>query len=170
LGVEIGLDLDVTQALRRCAPEHDVTENPAEAPHVLVFEKRPVTPAIDLDGELILTTANRIGDVELGRRAAVFAVADTTPVHPHVERRVHSAKLQIHPAPGPVLGDRKGGAIGADGIVVARRPRVLTIECKRVSGVDVDRRAEALQLPAAGHADRGPARIVEPWLKEVRGS
>ena len=64
-------------------------------------------------------------DVELRRRAAVLVVADAPAVHPDVERRVHAAEVQQHaPARSTPAARSNTRAVRADGVVVARRPRV----------------------------------------------
>ena len=57
LRVEVGLDEEIAYVDLRRAPEGDVAEDAAEAPHVLVFQVAAGAEAIDLDGDHVLARA-----------------------------------------------------------------------------------------------------------------
>jgi len=55
--------------------EVDVSEDAAEAEHVLVFQIASIAPAVDLDGEEVFAGLEVLGEIEFGGTLGVFAIA-----------------------------------------------------------------------------------------------
>jgi len=81
--------------------EKYISEDTAEAPHILVFQVAAVRPAVDFGGQQVLARLEVIGDVELSRRHASLAVPDPRAVQPQVEGRLHTGKMKKDLAPFP---------------------------------------------------------------------
>jgi hypothetical protein len=91
-GIQIGFDEEIAHMHLRRAPESDVAEDAAQAPHVLILQVTARTEAIDLDGQQVLARLEELGEVEFCRVAAVHGKAHRLAVQPDVERRIHPAE------------------------------------------------------------------------------
>ncbi len=160
--IEDGPDLEVPHVRVGGAPQVHVPEDAAQPEHVLILEERTIAPAVHFDGQHVGTLPEVARDVELGRRAAVLAVTHPRAVHPDVEGRVHAREVQQHAPARPLRRDVERCPVRADGVVVARRPRVLRLVREGIPRVAVDGHAETLNLPVARHNDVLPPRVIEP--------
>jgi hypothetical protein len=160
-------------------PQIDVAEDPREPPHVLIFEIGAVGVFVDRECEGVFTLLEIGGEVEFRRGPRILGVADLDAVDVEVEGRIDAVEGDEGVAAVPVLWEREAAAVAADRIaegggsvgVVARRVAhdFGRVFFERVSGVFVDRRAEAVELPVRGHRQGGPAGGVEFRLFEALG-
>jgi len=149
--------------------EEHVALDAGDLPVVLVFQVVTVGEAEQLHRERILARPEQRGDVKLGRCLAALGEAGLAAVHPEPPRRLHAAEMQ-HDAPAtlpPGSGHGEGPAVRAHGVVVVRHVR--RIRRIEVRDVGVDRDAEALRFPVAGHADAVPAGEVGVVAPEADG-
>ena len=145
LRVEVGRHAEVVDAQRARGPEDDVAEDARHPPEVLALEVRPVREAVHLGGQQVLAGLHEVGEVELGRAAAVLAVADLLPVHPEVEARGDAVERDPHAAAAPVGGHVEAVAVRADVVELVRDAR-RRAPAPGVADVDVDRGRVAVLL------------------------
>ena len=108
----------VADGYPRCGVEIDVAMDAAKVPHILALDITAVAPAIDADSELILSLAEKAGEVEFGVGIGALRVADVASVDPHHTSRVEAVEMEEDALVAPVGGQREGATIEARGIVV----------------------------------------------------
>ena len=92
--VELRRDEEVLEARLLAGTQLDAARNAREAPEVLVLEVGAVAPAENLQRQQVLTLAQILRHVEIGRQLAVLAVAHKAAVEPHVDVRRGRADAQ----------------------------------------------------------------------------
>ena len=170
-----GLHLIVSDMHQRTHPELHLAEDTAQTPHILTLQVRAIAPAIDLDSELVAAFANVFRHVELRRRHRVLAVAHLLTVHPDIEGGMDATKVQNQILREHLLRDIDEGHIASHGVAMVVGIPVLrrlsrhagTVAMERILHVDVDRLAEALQLPVARHLDVIPSAHVKVLTIEI---
>ena len=149
-GVEVGHHLEVGDVGLRYAVDLDAACDAAHAPHVLALQVAAVAPTYHLGGNTVAAGMQVAGDVPLGWRLRVLAVAHLVTVDVEIHGRLDGAELHYGAAPlprgrqGEGAGVDAGGVVGSGGVGRVRR--------ELVAHVHIDRHAEALQLDVAGHA------------------
>ena len=119
---------------------------------------------VDLDFKRVgAEDAEMRRQIELGRQAAVFGIADVPAVHADAEGGRHAIEVKDRPTEPPAPWALEGCRVETDGIAVREgRPGLVRrllrharrIHLDRVAHVRVERRViVALELPAARHAD-----------------
>ena len=144
--------------------QNDVAKDAAQPPEVLALQVAAVAVAVHLGRDEVAARPDEPGDVELGRRPAVLAVADALAVHPEVERRRHPREVDEDLAPLPRGRKVECSTVGADRVVVGRY--VGRVGFERVALVDVEGLPVALPLHRSGHRDVAPRCIVEIGTEE----
>ncbi len=148
----------------------------AHPPEVLVFQIRTVGPAQHPHRQHVLARLQIGRDVELCRDAALLAVPNLLPVHPHRTRRIDALEVQEHLRTGPGRRHTEAPPVAAGRVVVLRDGgQVVNREGIADVGVNGDvvfglavQELVAQHLPAAWHGDAVPTRIVEVGRGEAR--
>ena len=94
VGVRYGLHLIVGDMHQGAHPQLHLTEDAAQAPHILTFQVRAVVPSIHLDSKFVLALVNVFRHVELCRRHRVLAISHLLTIHPHIHRRMNATEVQ----------------------------------------------------------------------------
>ena len=163
-GIESGFGKDVVDVLLRDRADGNIAEDPAQPPHVLVFQIRAVAPLQDLDGDPVGAELGDVGDVKLGSIAAAFAHAGELSVDPDVIEGIHAVEFQQDALFGPVVFDLEFADIAAGGIIRRHERRV---KRERVDLISIVRIAVTFHLPVAGDHDIVPFTAVEIFPEKV---
>ena len=104
----------------RLSGEIDRAEDPWKAEHILCFEERAITIAVDLyrDDILLSLGAEVRRYIEGGEIAGVLGEAHVASVDPEVEERVDPIEVEEDCLVAPLGGELEGAAVGADLIAV----------------------------------------------------
>ncbi|MNV41149.1 hypothetical protein D3C71_1327770 [compost metagenome] len=151
--------------------QRHVAENTAHAPHILIFQIAPVTPAQHHHRQTVAARFQHSGEIELGRQPAVLGVPHPLAVTPEIKRRVHPVKNDARLSTlQPLLLHLKCERVTTRGVLSWHKGR---IDDNRISDIGINRRIEALHLPVRWYR-RGDCihRIFhDPFVRNVfRGS
>ena len=163
-GIEPGSGKDVVDVLLRDCADGNIAEDPAQPPHVLVFQIRAVAPLQDLDGDPVGAELGDVGDVEFGSIAAAFAHAGELSVDPDVIEGIHTVEFQQDALFGPVVFNLEFADIAAGGIIRRHERR---IDRERIDLIGIMRMAVTFHLPVAGDHDIVPFIAVEIFPEKV---
>ena len=140
----------VHAALRACLDEY-VALNTAIFPVVLVFQIATIAKAEHLHSQTILTFLQELGNIEVCRQAAVFAIAYKLTVNPKVESRFHTFEIHDDIHSLPVFWHGEFMHIMAYRVVILWY--VWRVCLERICYVGIDWSIEALKFPASWHVD-----------------
>ena len=121
--------------------QRHIAENPAHAPHVLIFQIASVAPAQNHHGQAVLASTQHAREIEFGRQTAVLGIPHPLTVAPEMKRRVHAIK------------DNAG--------LPALEPRVLHFKCERVTTDRILCRNKG-RIDGNGIGDVGVNRCIKP--------
>ena len=175
ISVQGSLRLEVRQVYLRLGIHVDVPFDAADAPEVLALQIIAVGEAVHLYGNHVLASAGKGSDVEACGSLGIFAHACKLAVEVVECRSVHSVGAQEDFFVVPVGRQGEGTAVGSRRIPLfgnVRRVGLVPIggiagRAELVRLVDVDRRAETLQLPIAGNVDVRPFAYVRTGIHKV---
>ncbi|CCJ95511.1 hypothetical protein BN131_3184 [Cronobacter malonaticus 681] len=142
---KLGMHAHIGQRLFREMQQADRAENPAHAPHILIFQISAVRPAQHQHAQAVAARVQHAGEIELRRQAAVLRIPHPLPVTPEIKRRIHAAEDNARAARlQPRLRHLNIARIAAGRVVVRHKRR---IHRDRVAHIGVDRRVVAFHLP-----------------------
>ncbi len=167
VGVEAGVDLDVSQVgRRRRVQEHGAGDAPVP-PLVLVLDERGVGPLDDGQPQGVLAGLEGIGQVELRGEVRVLAHADLEAVELDDEHALGRPHVEHDAPPAPRRGHLDGPLVDPGRVLLRHLGWPIG---ERHLDVGVVRLVErVLHRPAARHLDRSPgvARVVVRPVEEL---
>ena len=132
-------------------------------PVILVFDPGGVTPPDDHHGEEVVSGGDEWGDVELGRKARVFAHADEFAVAPHSGDAFCSPEVKNDVARSPTARNLEFRPIQAGRVLCRREWWFLVIP--RHHGVRVVREVrKSLACPRTRDIDGRPPVVARIWV------
>ena len=176
VGVEIGLDEKVADVDHGRAPQRHAAEDAAQTPHILIFQPRAGTIAIDLDGDEVLSRLDILRDIELRGVAAVDAVADFLAVDPEEERRIDAVEREKHAAAAPRARQLELAPVIADRIALFVSGPIFRrfahhagpVFLDRVTEIAIIRSAETEHLPIRGDGYLFPRGNIVLRLEKIQ--
>ncbi|MNI49766.1 hypothetical protein D3C73_1043930 [compost metagenome] len=72
--IQAGMDKKVGNVHGRGRIEIDITENPAEPPEILILQPACITPAVDLNRQLVLAFLQVCCNIVFGRGERIFTI------------------------------------------------------------------------------------------------
>ena len=164
-GVDIGLNLNVTDVGLRNRVEFHVACDATHAPHILALQIAAVAPPQHLHRHPVAPVAQEARNVPLGRSLRIFAIAHLVPVDIEVHGRLDGAEIHNR---APSLPPRRHGEVaGVDPRRVVVGRRIGRIAGEFILHIHIHRHPIALQLHVARHTDAVPPHGIQFGLRRV---
>ena len=153
-----GAHPDIPDMLRGPRQQIHVPEDAGHAELVLTFQIGAHAPLEHQHRQQILPGMHKVGDIELAGGVGDLAVSHPLPVDPDVVKAVYPLKVQIEPPAAKVRVQGKAGAVGAAGVLMGHKGRIVRDGIPHVAVLVF---VQPLHLPAGGHRHGGKLPVVK---------